>query len=98
MHGSKWTTVLSMISRTRRRCTRCSIGASALSRHQSRERNMSVQFGRWNLDGKPVNRDDLEKVKAVIAPYGPDDCGSHSKAGMSILYCAFHTTKESRRE
>jgi asparagine synthase (glutamine-hydrolysing) len=59
---------------------------------------MSVQFGRWNTDGKPVDRDYLEKVKPVIAPYGPDDGGSYIKAGISVLYRAFHTTKESRRE
>jgi asparagine synthase (glutamine-hydrolysing) len=59
---------------------------------------MSVQFGRWNLDGKPVDRDYLEKVKPVIAPYGPDDGGSYAKTSISILYRAFHTTKESRRE
>src|SRR5467141_3964877 len=59
---------------------------------------MSVQFGRWNFDGKPVDRDYLEKVKASIAPYGPDDAGSYSKGNISILYSAFHTTKESRRE
>ena len=59
---------------------------------------MSVQFGRWNFDGKPVDRDYLEKAKASIAPYGPDDSGFYSKGNISILYHAFHTTKESRRE
>jgi asparagine synthase (glutamine-hydrolysing) len=59
---------------------------------------MSVQFGRWNFDGKPVDLDYLEKVKPVIAPHGPDDSGSYSKTSISILYRAFHTTKESRRE
>jgi len=59
---------------------------------------MSVQFGRWNTDDKPVGRDYLEKVKSVIAPYGPDDGGSYSRANISILYHAFHTTNESRRE
>jgi len=59
---------------------------------------MSVQFGRWNTDGKPVDRDYIERVKPVIAPYGPDDGGSYSKASISILYRAFHTTKESRHE
>jgi asparagine synthase (glutamine-hydrolysing) len=59
---------------------------------------MSVQFGRWNFDGKPVDRDYLEKAKASIAPYGPDDAGSYAKNNISILYHAFHTTKESRRE
>src|SRR6266851_2335656 len=59
---------------------------------------MSVQFGRWNFDGKPVDREYLEKAKASVAPYGPDDAGSYSTGNISILYHAFHTTKESRRE
>ena len=59
---------------------------------------MSAQFGRWNFDGKPVDRDYLEKVTPLLHPYGPDDQGSYSKADISILYRAFHTTKESRRE
>ena len=40
----------------------------------------------------------LEKVKTVIAPYGPDDGGCYSKMDIGILYRAFHTTRESRRE
>jgi asparagine synthase (glutamine-hydrolysing) len=59
---------------------------------------VSVQFGRWNFDGKAVDRDYLEKARASIAPYGPDDAGSYLKGNISILYHAFHTTKESRRE
>ena len=59
---------------------------------------MSVQFGRWNFDGKPIDRDYLERVKPLLAPYGPDDLSSHTNGNVSIVYCAFHTTKESRRE
>ena len=59
---------------------------------------MSVQFGRWNTDGKPVDPKYLAKVKPVIAPYGPDGEGSYAISNLSILYRAFHTTKESRRE
>ena len=59
---------------------------------------MSVQFGRWDFDGKPVDRGYLEKARATIVPYGPDDAGSYLKGNISILYHAFHTTKESRRE
>jgi asparagine synthase (glutamine-hydrolysing) len=59
---------------------------------------MSVQFGRWNLDGKPVDQTYLAKVKPILAPYGPDDEGAYAKTNLSILYRAFHTTKESRRE
>jgi asparagine synthase (glutamine-hydrolysing) len=59
---------------------------------------MSVQFGRWNLYGKPVDPSYLAKVKPLIAPYGPDDEGAYATTNVSILYRAFHTTKESRRE
>jgi asparagine synthase (glutamine-hydrolysing) len=59
---------------------------------------MSAQFGRWNFDGRPVDRDYLEKAKAFIAPYGPDDASSYSKSNISVLYHSFYTTKESRRE
>jgi asparagine synthase (glutamine-hydrolysing) len=59
---------------------------------------MSVQFGRWNRDGEPLDPTYLAKVKALIAPYGPDDEGTYAMWNLSILYCAFHTTKESRRE
>ncbi len=59
---------------------------------------MSVQFGRWNFDGKPVDHEYLEKARSSIAPHGPDDNGSYSRESISILYRAFHTTKESRRE
>src|ERR1700716_4184730 len=59
---------------------------------------MSVQFGRWNFEGQPPAPDYVEKVSAALAPYGPDSNGSYSKGGVRILYRAFHTTKESRRE
>ena len=59
---------------------------------------MSVQFGRWNFEGQPPAPGYIEKVSAALAPYGPDSNESYSKGGIEILYRAFHTTKESRRE
>jgi asparagine synthase (glutamine-hydrolysing) len=59
---------------------------------------MSVQFGRWNFEGQPPAPDYIEEVSATLAPYGPDSNESYSKDGVSILYRAFHTTKESHRE
>src|SRR6185437_12148104 len=59
---------------------------------------MSVQFGRSNFDGKPVEQDYLEKVQPLLLPYGQDDRASYSNGPISMLYFAFHTTKESRRE
>jgi asparagine synthase (glutamine-hydrolysing) len=59
---------------------------------------MSVQFGRSNFEGQPPAPDYIEKVTAALAPYGPDSSESYSKGGITILYRAFHTTQESRRE
>jgi asparagine synthase (glutamine-hydrolysing) len=59
---------------------------------------MSVQFGRWHFAGQPPAPDYIERVSTTLAPYGPDSNESCSKGGITILYRAFHTTKESRRE
>lgn len=59
---------------------------------------MSVQFGRWNFDGKPVDRDYLTKAERTLAPYGLDGGSAYIKDNVGILYRAFHTTTESRRE
>jgi asparagine synthase (glutamine-hydrolysing) len=59
---------------------------------------MSVQFGRWNLEGQAPAAEYVEKVSAILAPHGPDSDEAYSKGGVKILYRAFHTTKESRRE
>jgi asparagine synthase (glutamine-hydrolysing) len=59
---------------------------------------MSVQFGRWNFEGQVPAPDYIEKVNATLAPYGPDSNEAYSKGGVNILYRAFYTTKESRRE
>jgi len=59
---------------------------------------MSVQFGRCNFDGKPVDPHDLDEVRPVLAPYGPDWEGYICNHNVAILHRAFHTTEESRRE
>jgi len=59
---------------------------------------MSVIFGRWNFDGEPIGPDYLDAVSSMIAPYGPDGCGSYDGKGIHIQYRAFHTTNESHRE
>ena len=59
---------------------------------------MSVQFGKCNFDGVPVDPGDLDKVRPLLAPYGPDGEGCICKDNLAILFLAFHTTKESRRE
>jgi asparagine synthase (glutamine-hydrolysing) len=59
---------------------------------------VSVQFGRWSFDGLFPPVDYLEKTNALLTPFAPDRSSHYYKDGVSILYCAFHTTKESRRE
>lgn len=59
---------------------------------------MSVQFGKYNFDGKSVDPKDLDQVRPVLAPYGPDGEGYICKDNIGILYRAFHTTQESRQE
>lgn len=59
---------------------------------------MSAQFGRWNFAGKPLDESYLQKVKSVISPYGPDGGSSYTGDHITILYHAFHTTKESHLE
>lgn len=59
---------------------------------------MSVQFGKWNFDGRPVAPGLLDQVSKSLEPYGPDSNESYSKDGVAILYRAFHTTKESHAE
>ena len=59
---------------------------------------MSVQFGKCNFDTRPVDPGDLDEVRPVLAPYGPDGEGKICKNNIAVLYRAFYTTKESRRE
>ena len=59
---------------------------------------MSAQFGRWSFDSKPTPVEELERVAATITPYGPDFSNSHFEDGVSILWRAFYTTRESRGE
>src|SRR5260370_40752317 len=59
---------------------------------------MSVQFGRWDWEGQSPATDYIEKVGACLAPYGPDSNEAYSKDNVKILYRAFRTTMESRRE
>ncbi len=59
---------------------------------------MSVQFGRWNFDGRPADREYLAKAEGMLAPYSPDGGAAYIKDSVGILFRAFHTTKESRSE
>jgi asparagine synthase (glutamine-hydrolysing) len=59
---------------------------------------VSVQFGRWNFDGRPTDKEYLAKAEAMLAPHGPDGGGTYIKDGVGILFRVFHTNKDSRKE
>lgn len=59
---------------------------------------MSAQFGKCNFDGKSVDPKDLDQVRPMLTPYGPDGEGYICKDNFGIIYRAFHTTRESRLE
>jgi asparagine synthase (glutamine-hydrolysing) len=59
---------------------------------------VSVQFGLWNFDGRPVDAEYLGKVRAMFAAHSPDGVTTCVKGGFAILHGALHVTPESRNE
>lgn len=59
---------------------------------------MSVQFGTWNFDGKPVDEFYLDRVRSFLSRCGLDGGNTYRRENTAILFHAFHTTKESHRE
>jgi asparagine synthase (glutamine-hydrolysing) len=59
---------------------------------------MSLQFGKFYLDSRTVEPGDTDPARAMFARYLPDSEGSYSDSNAEIIYGAFHTTGESRRE
>jgi asparagine synthase (glutamine-hydrolysing) len=59
---------------------------------------MSAQFGKCYFDGKPLDPQELDRVRPMLARYGPDAEGSFHQDNVGILYRASYTTKESRNE
>jgi len=59
---------------------------------------MSLQFGNFHFDKRPLDARNIDQVRATLARFSPDPEGSYSDASVEIVYRAFHTTAESRRE
>jgi asparagine synthase (glutamine-hydrolysing) len=59
---------------------------------------MSVQFGRWNFDGTPLSGGQIQKASRALVPYGPDSEHSYSRGGVTIVYRALRSTRESVSE
>jgi asparagine synthase (glutamine-hydrolysing) len=58
---------------------------------------VSVQFGKWSFDGRPSDREELNRTETILAPYGRDGTVT-CVDGLSIVYRAFPTNRESRHE
>jgi asparagine synthase (glutamine-hydrolysing) len=59
---------------------------------------MSVQAGVWNFDGRPVDPDLIDNISQLLKQQGPDGESRHVVGSVALLYRAFYTTAESRRE
>jgi asparagine synthase (glutamine-hydrolysing) len=59
---------------------------------------MSIQYGKCSFDGRREDPQDLDKVRPLLSPYGPDGERSLCKDNLSMVYYAFHTSKEARGE
>ena len=59
---------------------------------------MSVQAGVWNFDGRPVGPDLIDNISQLLKQQGPDGESRHAGGSVALLYRAFYTTAESRRE
>lgn len=63
-----------------------------------KERGMSGQAGVWNFAGQPVDAKLLAHFSKQLQPLGPDGESTYVNNQIAILYSAFHTTNDSRRE
>ena len=59
---------------------------------------MSVLFGNWDFDGRPPSDDYILKVCETLAPLAPDGLCTYRNKGLTMIYGALRTTKESRLE
>jgi asparagine synthase (glutamine-hydrolysing) len=59
---------------------------------------MSVQFGRWNFDGIPIEENYVTRAVALLAPYAPEGTNIYRTKTACLAYGAFRTTEESRSE
>ena len=47
---------------------------------------MSVQYGKFNLDGKPADIQEMDRIRRLLAPYGPDGESCYSKHNLAVIY------------
>lgn len=59
---------------------------------------MSILFGKVLFDGTPLDPTDLDRVRPLVAPYGPDGETILCNRNFGMIFRTLHTTKESQAE
>jgi asparagine synthase (glutamine-hydrolysing) len=59
---------------------------------------MSAIFGIFNLDGKPVKLENLERMQQAMAYWGPDGSGVWCEGPVGLGHLMLHNTPESLYE
>lgn len=57
-----------------------------------------VQFGTWNLDGRPADPEFIKQAARLTSKYAADGEALSVDGAIALLFQPFHTTKESSRE
>ena len=55
---------------------------------------MGAQFGRWNFDRLATTAVFLDRVNALLSPYGPDGESRHQGRGVDLISYSFETTEQ----
>src|ERR1700678_1171319 len=53
---------------------------------------MSVQFGIWNFDGKPVDPSYLRRVEKLLEPFAPDGVSTVQRGNLALILGSFRTS------
>ena len=59
---------------------------------------MSLQFGKFYINGIQSGSSGLDQVRGMLARYSPDPEGSYSDGNVQIIYRAFYTAEDLRHE
>ena len=63
-----------------------------------RETKMSLQYGRWDVQGRPIRLEDLAPARALMGTFRGDAEQLFSEGQIGIVYRAFTTTRECHNE
>jgi asparagine synthase (glutamine-hydrolysing) len=62
------------------------------------EEQMSVLFGSWTGRGEPSDPGQINEVLRLLGPYAPEGFAVRTEGSLTLVFGAFHTCSESRRE